>query len=136
MNDQRQTILVVEDEGMLALTFEMALQDAGYEVVVTSDASSAIAELENGADRFSAVVTDIRMPGEGNGWDVGRRAHELCKTLPVIYVTGDSEASWRENGVPGSALLIKPFSLDAAVRRVEQQVAKSSPFTLPHAVHR
>lgn len=122
MAEKIPTILVVEDEAMLALTMEIALQDAGYEVVTAMNAGTAIDALEADAERFAAVVTDIRMPGKGDGWDVGRRARDLRKEMPVLYVTGDSETSWRANGVPDSALLIKPFTLEAIVQQIEEQI--------------
>jgi CheY-like chemotaxis protein len=50
------------------------------------------------------------MPGKLNGGDLARRARELQPLLPVIYMTGDSAAAWRSQGVPGSVLLQKPFA--------------------------
>ena len=44
------------------------------------------------------------------GWDVARRARELCPTLPVLYVTGDSEHEWAAQGVPSSTVIPKPFA--------------------------
>lgn len=115
LREPNPTILVVEDEAMLALTIELELQDAGFQVVVAHSGDMAIVELEEDPQRFSAVVTDIRMPGKASGWDVGRRARELRQELPVLYVSGDSAANWRANGVPGSAMLAKPFPLEKLV---------------------
>lgn len=114
------TVLVVEDEAMLALTMEMALEEAGYLVVMAFNGDEAIEKLEADPDRFTAVITDIRMPGSSNGWDVGRRARELLPEVAVLCVSGDSAANWRANGVPGSIMLSKPFELHAAVHFVKQ----------------
>ncbi len=100
---------------MLALTMEISLEEAGYDVVLAFDGDAAITELDANVDRFSAVITDIRMPGSASGWDVGRRARELAQELPVLYISGDSAANWRKDGVPGSKMLTKPFSLDQAI---------------------
>jgi hypothetical protein len=36
-------------------------------------------------------------------------------------MTADSAASWEVDGVPGSAMLRKPYSLDDLVKRLEEQ---------------
>jgi hypothetical protein len=37
----------------------------------------------------------------------------------VIYMTADSAAQWTGNGVPGSVMLRKPYSLDDLTRWLE-----------------
>jgi FixJ family two-component response regulator len=56
------------------------------------------------------LVTDIRLPGESDGWDLARRARELNAQLPVVYVTGDSAADWSVKGVPNSVVIQKPYA--------------------------
>jgi DNA-binding NtrC family response regulator len=113
-------VLVVEDEPLLAMTLEMGLEDAGFTVVLATTGDAAIAKLEAKPSRFSAVMTDIRMPGTADGWQVGRRARDLRPGIPVIYASGDSCAHWQASGVPGSAILPKPFSMDLAVQCLER----------------
>ena len=105
------TLLLVEDDVLLQQVITTQLVDSGFEVVVAEDGNRAIAELEEDASRFKAVVTDIRLPGGPNGWAVGRRAREIVSNMPVIYMTGDSEHEWSSKGVPESVLLAKPFRL-------------------------
>lgn len=102
-------ILVVEDETLVSLTIEEMLVEAGFHYFAVVSAREGIAALEEDAERYCALLTDIRMPGEGSGWDVARRARQLRPLLPIIYMTGDSAAQWRAEGVPGSILLQKPF---------------------------
>ena len=56
------TLLLVEDDVLLRLVITTQLVDSGFEVVVAEDGNRAIAELEEDASRFKAVVTDIRLP--------------------------------------------------------------------------
>lgn len=56
------------------------------------------------------MITDVNLGCRRTGWDVARRARELCPMIPVVYVTGDSERDWAAQGVPFSALLAKPFA--------------------------
>lgn len=124
MYESDSTVLLVEDEAMLAFTIELELQDAGFQVVVASTGDMAIDELEANPHRFAVIITDIRMPGRATGWDVGRRARELRQEIPVLYVSGDSAVNWRANGVSGSAMLPKPFPLERLVDLVKQHLAR------------
>lgn len=105
----KPTLLLVEDEALVALPLEAELVDAGFQVVVAFNGRQGIAQLETDPARFSALVTDIRLP-EVEGWTIARRARELVPTLPVVYMTGDSAADWSAYGVPDSIMLSKPFA--------------------------
>lgn len=108
--DGRQLlVLIAEDEFLIKAHLEDIVRDAGFEHLALSNADEAILALEDDADRFCAVITDIRMPGETDGWDLARRARELRPLMPVIYMTGDSAKEWAAHGVPNSVLLQKPF---------------------------
>ncbi|MCO5732851.1 response regulator [Rhizobium sp. SSA_523] len=105
-----QIVLVAEDDPILRMEIEDILEEAGFQAKVTIDASEALATLEAASENFCALLTDIRMPNEGEGWGVARFARELQPSLPIIYMTGDSAEHWRAQGVPGSILLQKPFA--------------------------
>jgi DNA-binding NtrC family response regulator len=119
-------LLIAEDEFLLVPDIEEALEEAGYQIVITSNGTDAIAQLETDASRFKALITDIRMGPGPTGWDVAHRARELSPSLPVIYMTGDSAASWAANGVPNSVLLQKPFVMAQLVVAVSQLITQSS----------
>ncbi|WP_162783406.1 response regulator [Devosia naphthalenivorans] len=113
-------ILYVEDNFLLALPVEIALEEAGYEVITVTSAEDALLHLE-GNDRLpDLLLTDIRLPGGPDGWAIAQRARELLPLLPVIYASGDSAEQWGARGVPGSYMLRKPFSLDAAIEMVRR----------------
>jgi len=108
--DGRQMlVLIAEDEFLIKADLEDVVKDAGFEHFGVSDADAAILALEEDSARFCAVITDIRMPGKADGWDLARRARELQPAMPVIYMTGDSAKDWAAQGVPNSVLLQKPF---------------------------
>ena len=103
-------ILLIEDEVLIHELLATEFVEAGFEIVAADDGDRAIAELEKDANRFRAVITDIKL-GEGpNGWDVARRARELLPDMPVIYITGDSTHEWASKGVPNSVVIAKPFT--------------------------
>ena len=70
-----------------------------------------LAALEAPDQTIRALVTDIDLRGEPNGWEVARRARELFPDLPIIYVSGGSSHEWTSMGVPGSVLVTKPYAI-------------------------
>ncbi|NLR97426.1 response regulator [Rhizobium sp. P38BS-XIX] len=102
-------VLLAEDEPLIQANLEDVVTEAGFEHLSVSNADEAIRALEEDSARFCALITDVRMPGEENGWDLARRARELQPLMPVIYMTGDSAKEWAAQGVPNSVLLQKPF---------------------------
>ena len=66
--------------------------------------------LDKRIDELSGLVTDIRLPGGSDGWEIARRAREMKADLPVVYVTGDSAADWPVKGVPNSVMIQKPYA--------------------------
>ncbi|MFN7023943.1 MAG: response regulator [Pseudorhizobium sp.] len=107
---EKLTVLIVDDDALVIMAIEDQVVEAGFAFFSMGTGEGALAELEKDPDRFCAVLTDVRMPGEASGWDVGRRARELRSDMPVIYMTGDSASQWTAQGVPGSILLQKPFA--------------------------
>lgn len=108
-----RTILVVEDEALIIMLLEAAFLDEGYTVLTASNAAQAMGLLET--TPIDGVVTDIRMPGSGDGWSVGQRAREVTPDLPVVYMTGDSGADWQAKGVPGSKVFNKPLRTETLI---------------------
>ena len=102
-------LLLVEDEHLIRMNLEEELAEAGFELVVTASGEEALAELDADAARFRAVLTDIKLGGSSDGWEVARRARELKPEIPVIYMSGDSTHEWPVHGVPNNVMVPKPF---------------------------
>jgi DNA-binding response OmpR family regulator len=114
-------VLLVEDDVLLAFPVEDCLLEAGHTVEVVHSGNDALNVLHREPVSFEAIVTDIRLGPGPDGWEVARRARQLRVDIRVIYMTADSAASWEVDGVPGSAMLRKPYSLDDLVKRLEEQ---------------
>lgn len=103
------TVLIVDDEPLIAIMVRETFEDAGFEVRSAIDASEAAGEVAELAGRLAALVTDIRLGAGPDGWAVAREARGRLPALPVVYMTGDSAADWTALGVPHSILVQKPF---------------------------
>jgi len=83
---QSSTILVVDDEASIRLTFEMFLTREGYGPITTAstldEALTAVRENE-----FDLIISDIVLE-EKKGTDLLREIRELGIECPVVMVTG------------------------------------------------
>ncbi|BAV63791.1 response regulator [Sphingobium cloacae] len=80
-----RTVLVVEDEPLVAFDNERALSHAGYRIASTvDDYGQAIRVMDEGD--VDLVIADVSLHGTRNGIDVARYARE--RGLPVLFVTG------------------------------------------------
>ncbi|QBX36896.1 response regulator [Brevundimonas sp. S30B] len=102
-------VFVVDDEALILLTIEHALEDGGFDHKSVMSAEEAANLFAEHGDNCRALITDVNLGGEVSGWDVARNAREKYPTLPVVYVTGDSAHEWAAHGVPNSVLVSKPF---------------------------
>lgn len=103
-------ILLVEDEPLVLLVAQDALEAGGYVVLPATSGPEAVAALDRQHGHFVGLVTDIRLGSPPNGWDVARHARELRGDLPVVYTTADSAPEWSVQGVPNSAVVQKPYA--------------------------
>ena len=102
-------VFVVDDEALILLAIEHALQDGGFDHKSVMSAKEAVVLFSEHGEDCRALITDVNLGGELTGWDVARNAREKFPTLPVVYVTGDSAHEWAAHGVPNSILVNKPF---------------------------
>jgi len=103
-------ILLVEDEPLVLLVAQDALEAGGYKVLPAQLASEALSALDGRVPELSGLVTDSRLPGGPDGWEIARHARELRADLPVVYTTADSAADWPVKGVPNSVVIQKPYA--------------------------
>jgi CheY-like chemotaxis protein len=102
-------VLVVDDDPVVAKSFDRVLSGKGYAVITASSGQEALNKLE--AEDYDVVFTDIKMPGM-SGLEMAEQVKERRPWLPVVIVTGygspDNEARAEAAGVSG--FLRKPLS--------------------------
>ena len=116
--DAYPPLLLVEDGPLTLIATQAALEDDGYQVVAARHAAAAMTAL---AQPVGGLITDIRLPGPLDGWQIAEEARARWTDIPVVYVTGEGDADWPARGVSGSLILQKPYSagkLLAAVRKL------------------
>ena len=115
-----KSVLIVDDEVLLARTLANALRDAGWEAV-TADSAEAAAVLLFPHHRYDVVVLDHRLPGE-SGVSLLERMRAERDTTPAILMTAYETASMRSRALELSAsgFFRKPFDLGELLERLEQ----------------
>lgn len=115
-----RSVLVVEDEPLIGMGMQQAIEDSGGDVVWVQTDSAAYAALQGRDRRFDTIVLDINL-GEGTtGFDVARAARALAPDVAVVFSSG-SPASWvDEFGVSGALFLSKPCTESALIAALER----------------
>jgi DNA-binding response OmpR family regulator len=122
-------ILVIEDDQQVQTVVEEALTDGGFEPAITPSGEEAVTLLRGNKDKYRALVTDINLGGQMNGWEVAKQARELDPKFPVLYMTGAAADQWASHGVPNSVLLTKPFAPAQLVTAVSNLLNTGPPRT-------
>jgi len=104
-------ILLAEDEALVSVSLQDALEDAGFKVDAVMSGEEALSALDAGHGSFGGVITDIRLGSDVDGWAVARHARKLIPDVPIVYMSGDSAHEHTSHGVPLSVMLQKPFAL-------------------------
>jgi PAS domain S-box-containing protein len=112
-------VLLVEDNPEVARASQLMLEQLGYLVTLVSDGAAALAAVE--AERFDLVMTDIVMAGPVDGLGVARALRLHRPDLPVLLVTGYSDAASRVVGE--FTVLRKPFPMAELSRTVARMIA-------------
>ena len=110
--------LVVDDNQPLAENLAEILETSGAEVDVELEAHAALRRLR--ARRYTALVTDMRMPGLG-GAELLAAARQADPSLPALVVTafiGDGELA-RVERMGVLATLPKPVPVETLLQRLE-----------------
>ena len=103
-------LLLVEDDSLVLLVAQDALEAGGYSVVVAANGAEALQLLDTTDTPWSGLVTDVDLGHGPTGWEVARHARELRPDLPVVYTTAQAANDWPVQGVPSSLLVQKPYA--------------------------
>jgi len=115
-------ILFVEDDALIREFVVEALREEGYDVIHAANGEEALAWF--GRRGVDVLVTDVKLPGSVDGWQIAERCREHDPKIPVIYATGFSPVAPRP--VSGSLILPKPYRPEDIVGAVRQVASNQS----------
>ena len=116
----KSSILIVEDEPLVALTLKASVEDAGGTVVgPVESVHAAMTLLET--DAIAAAILDVQL----SDGDVTPVAAALCALgIPVIFQSGVGLPAGLERQCPGAVFYKKPVPIDMLVERLAALIAK------------
>lgn len=122
--DDKQIILMVEDETSVMEVNRRMLKRRGYSLMEAKNAQEAYAFLEK--ETPDLLILDIMLP-DGNGYEICESFRKTSDN-PVIFLTGKTEIKDKVQGLGCGCdyYLTKPYSFDELLAVVERLLKKST----------
>lgn len=122
-----KTILIVEDEPMIADIAEATLREAGYHVRVAHDYDQGLAAFEEllADGGIALVFSDVVMPGTRNGLALAQEVRARAPEVPVLLTTGYNDEMALQGPQPEALdVLGKPYRRSELVNRVQAAIRR------------
>ncbi len=120
------SILIVEDEVIIADDLTLSLEQAGYKVVSHVDnAHDAISEIQSKA--VDLILLDINIKGPKDGVDIARQVKEQYN-IPFIFITSyvDDSTLRKVEQVNPAAYIVKPYREEEVLMNVRLALKKKN----------
>ena len=133
MSDNRNKILIAEDDRDIIDLLRLYLEKEGYEVLSAEDGLVAMDLLQD--EKPDLVICDIMMPGM-NGFDLIKKVRESENNVPIIVLSAKNQDEDKIRGLDIGAddYMTKPFNpleivahVRAALRRFYQLGGEPAP---------
>ncbi|MFC0541868.1 response regulator transcription factor [Kutzneria chonburiensis] len=117
MTDDRKRVLLVEDDGELAVMLDRLLTSEGYDVDVARDGHTGLHRALTG--RYDIMVIDRGLPGV-TGLDLVTRLRRRGAVTPILVLSAMATPRDRVAGLDAGAedYLSKPFDIDELLARL------------------
>ena len=127
-----ETVLLVEDEAIVARLVAGALKKAGYTVLQAANAEEALALARSHTAPIDLLLTDVVMPGM-NGRELADEVVRLRQGTRVLYMSGYTDDALLCRGVTtnGVPFIQKPFSMPALTLKIREVLRAKPAATWP-----
>ena len=116
-----ETILFVEDEGLVRSFGIRVLKRLGYNVISASDGEEALNFAREHEEKIHLLLTDLVMPNI-DGKELAKKLKEERPNIKVLYVSGYSSEITMQHGVLSDEtnFLQKPFTIENLAQKVRE----------------
>lgn len=133
------TILVVDDDSSVRHVMNYVLENQGHTVYQAKDAHEAWSHWRSHRHSINLMITDINLPGDATGFDLGRAILADDAGLPIIFTSGycPDILGQTTSLQLGINYLPKPFDVLDLLNAVGQALTKGIPSGLkaPRTTH-
>jgi DNA-binding response OmpR family regulator len=121
---QKQRILLVDDEPELTGITKEYLEAKGFEVSMCHNAIAGLDAFKTGT--FDVCVLDVKMPFK-DGFSLAEDIRSLDPNVPLIFLSGQSDKEDRIRGLTIGAddYVTKPFSMQELFLRIQIALKRS-----------
>src|ERR1043166_5969943 len=119
------TILIVEDEVLLRMALADFLQECGYRVLQAGTAAEARAILSRHMTDIELVFTDVKMPGDMDGFGLANWVRAHHPGTPVFIASGYTGKNRMAHELcAGEPFFAKPYDLDRLAAKIQDAVVE------------
>jgi two-component system, cell cycle sensor histidine kinase and response regulator CckA len=114
------TVLLVDDEELVADAARRILELSGYAVITASNGLEGVDVFRERYKNLTVVLLDLTMPVM-DGVEASAEMHAICPDVPIILSSGFSEAEAQKSGVKAIAAgyLRKPYRVRELLDTIE-----------------
>ncbi|MCD4675916.1 MAG: sigma-54 dependent transcriptional regulator [Desulfobacula sp.] len=115
------TILVIDDDDQLRISFCKLLKEEKYAVISAASGEAGIEIVKQ--NTLDLVVLDMRLPGI-NGMETFKRIKKIDSKLPVIIITayGTTQIAIETTKLGAYDYVLKPFDVPEMLNLIEQAI--------------
>jgi len=121
----KKSILIIDDETSVGTLLDISISQRGFRVKTALSGSEGIQKARQ--ESFDLIILDVALPGMDG--------IEICQTLretegyeetPIIMISSRADSVTRQKAsrAGASEYLVKPFTSEALLRQVEEQLAR------------
>ena len=118
-------ILVVDDEPDMRTALSHALRRSGFNVESAASGTEALTKFR--PDKYSLVITDVKLPGM-SGMEILDRIKNQSQQIPVVMITAFGTIDNAVEAMQAGACdyILKPFSLETLEATVKKILGNSN----------
>ena len=120
------SILIVDDEEELAALFKHSVASMGLDAISFTNPLLAFEYFKNNENKFSLVLTDLRMPGMC-GIELAKKVRELNDSVKILLITAFDTADLESGEAYQSAkidkVIQKPIKLSILKKIIEENLS-------------
>jgi two-component system cell cycle sensor histidine kinase/response regulator CckA len=116
-----ETILIVEDEEMLALLLASIISDQGYNVLIAKDGQEGVRQYQNNLGKIDLVLSDMGLPKLG-GYEMFMKMKELDGNVTAILASGYFDLNLKKELITAGAkdFIQKPYVPELILQRIRE----------------
>jgi DNA-binding response OmpR family regulator len=119
-------VLLVDDDGLIRTSLTLVLEFGGFEVVTASNVNDALKII--GSQDFDVLVSDLHMPGAGDGLTVvSAMRHSNPRAVTIIF---SGYPAMKEAGaailLQADEILVKPMAPEILIETIRERLRRGT----------